>query len=266
MQKVIRDKSRFLLSAVTHEMRNPLTLIQSYLQLVEGQYPQIRNSSYWEIVKDELCHLNHILNDFSLYQNGIHTSMEPTPMSDWLRAYIRTISPVFNNFAEIDFLQEISDDLPILSIDSDKMRQLLDNLIRNSLEAIEQKRQGMREGAAAQDMDTQNTMLQDTVTKDMQPEKHQSEKEIRQADSVKVSAYMKGSFLHIDVTDTGCGVDLEKSSSVFEPFASGKENGTGLGLPICRRIAQAHGGTVRLSCGCWGKTQFQVSLPAESRI
>lgn len=265
MQKVIGDKSRFLLSAVTHELRNPLTLIQSYLQLLEGQYPQVRGSSYWKIVKNELHHLNRLLNDFSLYQSEIHTCMEPTPMSDWLCAYIRTVSPVFDNLNGVTFLTEISDDLPILCIDSDKMRQLLDNLIRNSLEAIEQKRQGIREGAAARDMDFKDTVKQGTIIQGTGIQAHQLQKDIRQMDSVKVSACMKEEFLCIDVTDTGCGIDPEKGASLFEPFFSGKKNGTGLGLPICQRIAQAHGGSIRLSCGCWGKTQFQVRLPAENR-
>lgn len=231
MQKVEKDQSRMLLSAVIHELRNPLTLIGSYLQMLEGQYPEVENSAYWEIIHSELHHLNHLLNDFSLYQNELHICGELTPMSDWLEAYINTITPVFQKFSAVHFQGEIAGDLPVMSIDTGKIRQMLDNLIRNSLEAMAAD----TEKAAAKDRRLRLTL----------------------------AAYMKDEFLCMEVTDTGCGIKPEQKEALFTPFVTDKTCGTGLGLPICRKIAQAHGGSITLSHSSFRETQFRVLLPAE---
>lgn len=252
MQKVERDKSGMLLSAVTHEIRNPLTLIGSYLQMLGKQYPEVEENAYWRIIESEMKHLNRLLNDFSLYQNEMSIHMELTPMSDWLGAYIETILPLFGDFSRVELHTEISEDLPVISVDGNRIRQLLDNLIRNALEAIEQKRLSDREAAAAEEKPTVGEGAAD---------KNRSEN----GDQITLSAFMKGNDLCIEVTDTGCGIRKEQEAALFTPFVTGKAAGTGLGLAICRNIAQAHGGSIILTGSFGGKTTFRVLLPAENR-
>jgi signal transduction histidine kinase len=64
----------------------------------------------------------------------------------------------------------------------------------------------------------------------------------------------------IEVADTGHGLSPELLVRVFEPFASSKETGTGLGLPICKRIVEAHGGTIEAANSKQGAV-FTVRLP-----
>jgi signal transduction histidine kinase len=61
------------------------------------------------------------------------------------------------------------------------------------------------------------------------------------------------------VLDSGHGLPLEIRNRLFEPFASGKPEGIGLGLVVARTIAEAHGGTIRYAEG--GPTCFEVILP-----
>ena len=53
----------------------------------------------------------------------------------------------------------------------------------------------------------------------------------------------------IEVADRGCGLPADLGERIFEPFVSTKEGGTGLGLPICKRIIEEHGGEITANSG-----------------
>lgn len=64
------------------------------------------------------------------------------------------------------------------------------------------------------------------------------------------------------VDDTGSGVDGDLGETIFEPFVTGRADGTGLGLTICRDIAASHGGSIVVErSGTLGGARFIVSLP-----
>jgi signal transduction histidine kinase len=68
----------------------------------------------------------------------------------------------------------------------------------------------------------------------------------------------------VEISDTGEGVAPEHMSKLFEPFYTTKPEGkgTGLGLPICRRIVEEHGGAINLSSTLGLGTTVRVTLPA----
>lgn len=65
----------------------------------------------------------------------------------------------------------------------------------------------------------------------------------------------------IRIADNGVGLPNDLGERIFEPFVSTKETGTGLGLPICRRIIEAHGGEITAATGSDGGAEFIVWLP-----
>jgi signal transduction histidine kinase len=65
------------------------------------------------------------------------------------------------------------------------------------------------------------------------------------------------------ITDDGPGIPVELVERVFDPFVTTKETGLGLGLAICRRIVEAHGGTIRAANVPGGGADFLVRLPLE---
>ncbi len=72
--------------------------------------------------------------------------------------------------------------------------------------------------------------------------------------------------VQVSVADTGTGISPEISARLFEAFASTKSSGMGLGLSICRTIVEAHGGRIRAKPAEGGGTEFQFTLvrpPAE---
>jgi signal transduction histidine kinase len=77
---------------------------------------------------------------------------------------------------------------------------------------------------------------------------------------VELSAVLAESTLTITVGDTGPGIDPAIAARLFEPFATSRANGVGLGLSIVREIAMAHGGGVELVKGSGGAT-FAIKVP-----
>jgi signal transduction histidine kinase len=78
---------------------------------------------------------------------------------------------------------------------------------------------------------------------------------------VMVSTGREGGFVAIRVTDTGAGIPAALQPRVFEPYFSTKKTGTGLGLPMVRRVAEEHGGTLTMQSEVGKGTQFTLRLP-----
>ncbi len=66
--------------------------------------------------------------------------------------------------------------------------------------------------------------------------------------------------LQVEIIDDGPGLPPEISADVFEPFVSGRENGTGLGLALVSKIISDHGGWISVD-SVPGRTVFRISLP-----
>ncbi len=70
----------------------------------------------------------------------------------------------------------------------------------------------------------------------------------------------------LDLIDTGCGMDEDTRSRVFDAFFSTKRGGSGLGLPTVRRIVMAHGGEITFQSEQGRGTQFTIKLPIPARL
>jgi len=79
-------------------------------------------------------------------------------------------------------------------------------------------------------------------------------------ETVLVSLRYQQKKLLIDISDRGEGISTDIKDKVFEPFVTSKKNGTGLGLPICRKIIEAHAGELTYSNNSGGGTTFSISL------
>jgi signal transduction histidine kinase len=81
-------------------------------------------------------------------------------------------------------------------------------------------------------------------------------------DIVLFSAYCEGSFYHLEVKDTGCGIQPTDLDRIFDIFYTTKQagKGTGIGLAICKSIVEMHGGSIRVASRS-GETVFTVVIP-----
>lgn len=119
----------------------------------------------------------------------------------------------------------VPDDLPAVLVDGVQVRQVLFNLLRNAVQAMQE-----RPGAAA-------------------------------AHSVDVTARAEGGMVEVAVSDDGPGLAPEVAGQLFEPFVTTKPDGMGIGLSICRSIVEAHGGDIGAEANPGGGTVFRFTLP-----
>lgn len=209
------------ISSISHEIRNPITLLNSYLQLLAAAYPEVTSYPQWQPIQNEMSYLCHLLDDISTFHNGEKLHLTYTDSQLWLSDYVLTAKELIQQLAPTDtlFTVHLAESLPSLPIDQIKIRQLLDNLIRNSTEAA---------------------VGSNTIT---------------------FSAHFQDQNLIIQVSDTGCGIKKEDLSSIFLPFVTHKSEGTGLGLAISKRIALAHHGDLSVQSEPGSGSTFTLRIP-----
>jgi two-component system sensor kinase FixL len=73
-----------------------------------------------------------------------------------------------------------------------------------------------------------------------------------------------GHMLRVEVEDTGTGIAEDIAPLLFQPFVSSKASGMGIGLSICKRIIESHGGTITVTRNAAGGATFDFTLPVMS--
>jgi signal transduction histidine kinase len=81
-----------------------------------------------------------------------------------------------------------------------------------------------------------------------------------QGAKVVIRAAQNGEGASVDVDDHGPGIPESKREDIFRPFVTTKTQGTGLGLPICKKIVEAHGGTIDVASAPTGGARFSIRL------
>lgn len=214
----LNAKHQFMLSQVSHEIRNPVTLVNSFLQLLEGRHPELRHDNYWQKIMENMDFLKYLLNELSEFNNSEKLNLQTTNLYLVFREVIDSVSPGLNETG-ITIDLEKKTPVPVIQADGVKIRQLLLNLIRNARDAI-----------------SSTGHIHCTIRSDV--------------DNVILT-----------ISDTGGGIPNEYESDLFEPFITHKQEGTGLGLPICKRIVQAHNGTITYHTVTGKGTTFEAVLP-----
>ena len=128
----LREEHRFCVSQISHEIRNPVTLINSSLQLIEQQHPEVKTFAFWHETMEDLSFLRTLLEELSSFNNGDLLHPEPKKLQDWIPDFLTSIQ---NTFSLANLHLELQDNLPPVTWDYTKIRQVFTNLIRNSMEA-----------------------------------------------------------------------------------------------------------------------------------
>lgn len=132
----LRKEFHFTLSKVTHEIRNPVALIHSQLQLLSEKHPELNHCDIWNDIEDNMEYLILLLNELSGYNNAETLHKETIELSEFFNALIASIEPTLR-YLNITFEASVAPNLPMANIDPTKLRQALINLFRNAQEACD---------------------------------------------------------------------------------------------------------------------------------
>jgi nitrogen fixation/metabolism regulation signal transduction histidine kinase len=216
---------------LAHEIKNPLTPIQlsaermrrKFLGSMNAQDAQILERATHTIVA-QVDAMKQMVNAFSEYARAPDMHFSRFDLNQLITEVV-DLYRVQDSSAELKLL--LDPQLPIISADRMRIRQILNNLVTNSLEALEG-----RAGAC------------------IEIETHVAEEGPKQVASVAIV-----------VTDNGPGFQRDLIGTVFDPYVTSKPKGTGLGLAIVKKIVEEHGGRIEADNPRSGGARVRILLP-----
>lgn len=227
-----RAKSAFLAN-MSHELRTPLNAIIGFAEVMKNQkfgpLGDERYGSYAEIVRNSGTHLLDLINDLLDLSRAEAGGLVPADSTVALDAQIRRAIDMSSGAIETGQIQvevTVDPDLPPVRADARLILQLLSNLVTNALKFTGT---GGKISIAARIDDRRSVSL--------------------------------------SVSDTGIGIPEDQIDKVLEPFTQldtrlhRQHRGAGLGLPLCRAIAQAHGGQLFIASKPGQGTTITLTLP-----
>lgn len=131
----LKKEYQLILSKFSHEIRNPIALISSELQIIATSHPEVTEYPCWEDMMDHVDYVKELLNEFSSYNNTGQLSLQRLCVVDYLESVLSVVRPTLD-YLGIQLKTEYESNLPDLLIDPLKMRQALLNLLRNAQESI----------------------------------------------------------------------------------------------------------------------------------
>jgi len=216
---------------LAHEIKNPLTPIQlsaermrrKFLGSMNAQDAQILERATHTIVA-QVDAMKQMVNAFSEYARAPDMHFSRFDLNQLITEVV-DLYRVQDSSAELKLL--LDPQLPAISADRMRIRQILNNLVTNSLEALEG-----RPGAC------------------IEIETHVSEDGPRHLTSVAIV-----------VADNGPGFQRDLIGTVFDPYVTSKPKGTGLGLAIVKKIVEEHGGRIEADNQRTGGARVRILLP-----
>ncbi|MCA1036926.1 MULTISPECIES: nitrogen regulation protein NR(II) [Bacillus] len=213
-------------AGIAHEIRNPLTTVRGYLQLLQSKTDQEVSELFSSLLIPEIDRANKIITDFLRIAKPGETTSELLNAKEFILGYtgkfLNSEALLYN--AEIEYqLTEITDNT-FFRGDRDELLQVFINLFRNAFQA-----------------------------KGSEPLK------------IIIAAKRVDSFLRIEFRDNGRGIPSSILPHIFDPFFTTKDEGTGLGLSVSKKVIENHGGMMNVKSDGQG-TQFIIDIPAEDRF
>ncbi len=207
----------YLSAGFAHELRNPLSVIKGFIQLsaLTGDIDK-----YYQTITSEIDRMNGIIDDFlSLSRKSPKKAeYQPHELFESLVSLIR--AECLLQSIELDCRFEPSNRQ--LSLNKSMIKQIILNLLRNSIEAFEE---------------------------------NQKKRHFYIYGTVDASGYK------IEVSDNGPGMKQEVIDQLGKPFFTTKESGTGIGIPLCKKIVLDHGGQFHIDSTLGQGTTVTLFFP-----
>jgi len=262
-EAAIRAKSEFL-SNMSHELRTPLNAIIGFSELIKsGAAGELtfEQSDYLNDIWKSGKHLNRIIDDILAMTEIELDSVALEPGDVLLKETIEEILGRFSGKAErqgIRISADIPDDLGHITADEKKMQQVIQHLLGNAFKFTP-------EGGSVRVAARKVRSAEFGVGSG----KDSSERECIYSELRTQHSELDGAFIEISVADTGIGIAKEDISRLFQPFQqlsqarTKKYEGVGLGLSICRKNVELHGGKIWVESEVGKGSKFLFVVPVK---
>ena len=218
-----------LAASIAHEIKQPIAAnvanAQAGLRWLQNRPPDLEEvgQSFDRIIKDAM-RASQVTNRI----HGLVKNAPPCKQTLQINEAIDEVIAMTRLEAEknsVSLWTRLSEDLPLVEGDRVQLQQVVLNLILNAMEAMSAMAEGPRELSISTDIDESGSAL-------------------------------------IAVRDSGPGISPENFERIFEPFYTSKAGGMGMGLSICRSIAEAHGGRLWVNANVPRGAAFHFAVPA----
>ncbi|NPA24924.1 MAG: hypothetical protein GXO34_03750 [Deltaproteobacteria bacterium] len=202
-------------TSIAHEIKNPLVSIGGFARRLHRKIPdQSREKTYSRIITKEIERLEGIVNNVLSFSRPEVEDYTPHD----LNLLIRETTDLFTRELkkrQIELQLDLLPDLPPVECDGNQIKQVLINLLNNSIQALSDRKDGERGFIR-----------------------------IRSSSFSELESRRQAALIEIE--DNGGGIQESVIHDIFNPFFTTKHEGTGLGLTICYRIILNHQGDIRL--------------------
>ena len=241
------DAKRSLLLAISHEMRSPLTRARLHTELLSEDDPEVRLQR--EALLRDLREMSALVEDLleSERLSGRHVALQRESLDPAVVAR-GVITELQARHPGVEVVLQVPTELPAQYLDGTRLRLLLRNLLENAVRHAGNGRDSDKKGAHGSTLsDEGGSAAADTAAS----HGHTVAADMDAVAMVRIDREATGGCV-IEVRDWGPGVPEEQLSKLAEPFhrpdaaRSRHAGGVGLGLYLCRLVAQAHGGRLAL--------------------
>ena len=203
---------------ITHEIKNPIAVIKAYLDMMNIKDKK-QVEKYIPIIQNEINRLLNLLQDFLLV-NKANVAFDLMDMNMLIEDVVNQQLPLFKD-RKIKFENDLIDDEIYINGDYNRLSQVIINIIKNSIEAIDNSKNGI----------------------------------------IKIKDSIKDNSLNIIIEDNGSGISKKNLLKIKEPFYTTKNRGTGLGVSLSDEIIKAHSGTLTYESIEGVGTKVIIKLP-----
>jgi PAS domain S-box-containing protein len=229
----IQDKMASLgrvAAGIAHEIRNPLSGINIYLNTLGKIYDKTENKAKVEQIIEHLksasSKIESVIRRVMDFAKPGEPRLELIDINKPLAEAIK-LTAVTMRKSNIKIEQALTENLPPCLADSHLIEEMVLNLINNAAEAM----------------------------RPMEANK-----------KICVGSALMNNAIVITVSDSGPGVPGIIRDEIFDPFYTTKHDSTGIGLSLCQRIASDHGGSFRVGASEMGGADFRIEIPLKKAV
>lgn len=218
-------------SILSHEINNPISSIKLASDLISKRYAYV-DSELLDIIRSEALRIARFFSNFNLSEIKQITNKSNENIHELIRLSLFKIKQMPN---KLIIIEEFDPSLPMIRISRDLIMQLLDNILVNSYEASNFKK---------------NSYLR-------------IQTRFVVGESIKIpniKDQIKRNSISVTITDNGIGISKESLKKIFIPFFSTKKRGSGIGLFLVKKIIDDHEGTIAIQSS-EGITKVKIILP-----